>query len=209
MMRLLPASRVALVAGTLLFVLLAYVTESLPSPSESPLPEDAGAPTPRATAPAPTKTILSPEPSLSEGIVAETPREAIVTYHELITTGNYTAAYQLLSPARSYPETLEAFVERKKLFAPQYEILTIESYQVWAATITAGTPTAFVPEEGERCRQLLVEFKVEWGGIEGANPAGTDSYVVVIVRGEQGWQLAEINNVPVRDACAEYEKVMD
>jgi hypothetical protein len=78
-------------------------------------------------------------------------------------------------------------------FVPLYKILSLEDD-------LAGNAT-----EAERCQQLLVEMEVAGDGIEGARPPGTYAYAIIALRNEVGWQLAEINTLPLRDACARYE----
>jgi len=132
---------------------------------------------------------------------AATAHEAVIAYHEHITAGDYEAAYQLLSPARPRPRSLESFTEEMETFVPRYEILSIENDLAGNAPEDATSSST-----AERCQQLLVEMEVAWDGIEGASPPGTYSYAIIALRGEDGWQLAESNTIPLplRDACDRY-----
>ena len=152
--------------------------------------------TEQTTTAAPTKIPIS-EVTLAQ--------EAAETYFELMEAQKYAEAYQMLSPLTPHLKTLEEFVLEADTFYESYRLLSIESYPAWSATVNAGTPSAKMLVENDRCKRFIVEVKVEYKeGIWGAGPSGTYPYALTVINDENGWKIVQIDTIPDPLVCEKY-----
>jgi len=137
---------------------------------------------------------------------AMTAQSAVEAYYEFMSAQKYAEAYQLLSPSQPHRKTSEEFIAEAETFYESLDLLSIESYPIWSATLNAGTPTASIPIENDRCKRFIVEVKVEYKeGMMGAGPSGTYPFALTVIKDQDGWKIVQIDTIPDPYVCEKYK----
>jgi hypothetical protein len=209
------------ILSILLSACQAAATPTLPPiPSPTPIqPTETRTPypTPAVTTPPPPEFYFAwhdwwvnqtPLPTTAQGIAdVAAAQEAIEIYYHLMEEKDYVEAYSFLSPSTPRLQSKEEWVEGRELMVESLELLSVQHYPAFQATVNArheDEPTPIPFYESEQCKVFVVKINIDYIGGWGAEPSGEDSSFVIAVKEKDEWRLVGIYSGVGRDACRGY-----